>query len=719
MAIAKLSIDLEARLTKLESDLKQATALADKAASQMQASFKGLALTFTGLAGALSVGAIKGVFDRYVEGAANLQKLAIVAGTTTENMSGLAAVAKLSGTDVDQLSGGMVRLSAALSKSDDEAKGAGRAFAALQLDPAKLRTMDTAKALQEVAGAFSKVEDGSSKTALAVSIFGKAGAQLLPYLKELADSGGLVTKITTEQGIAAKEYEQNLKRLEVAQGAVAKTIASEVLPAASTFVKTLAELISNTDGVASAAKGLARDGSIRAWADAGAVGIANLIDALQLAKRLVIEIATPIERLGRNIYNVGAIAGIGGGSGTIEEKTQALAALKKESESYFAALDKRLENNRKTPDLFSDKLNAAFGRQTTDRFLSGKAALNEIEHPTKRKVVFAPDPDAGGSGRTKAAKAIDDGQRLVEQLRDRIRGMETLTELEKLESEIQDGKYKTATPRNLEIARGYAVEIDALKKVQEESAKAKQEFMAMSAEGARIFEESRTPIEALDARIEHLNELLNRGAISIETFGRAAQKAGEEFQAIKKPLDEMDQFAIQAARNIQDAFAEFLFDPFAKGTESMLQGFGNAIKRMIANAVAADLAKRLFGDLSKVDGVGGLVGKGLDWLKGAIPSANGNVFDSPGLSAYSGSVVSRPTVFPFARGIGLMGERGPEAILPLSRDGSGKLGVRGGGHSVVVNISMGAGAGASDVRRAGGAVAREVLGVLSNSRRFA
>lgn len=692
MAIAKLSIDLEARLTKLESDLKQAASLAEKAAGQMQSAFKGLALTFTGLAGALSVGAIKGAFDKYVEGAANMQKLAIVAGTTTENMSGLAAVAKLSGTDVDSLSSGMVKLSSSLSKAQDDAKGTGKAFALLGLDPAKLRTKDTAEALQDVAKAFARVEDGSGKTALAVQIFGKAGAQLLPYLKELADSGGIVTKITTEQGQAAKEYEQNLKRLEVAQGAVAKTIASEMLPAASTFVRSLAELITQTDGVAAAAKGLARDGSIRSWAETGATAIANMVDALQLAKRLIVEIATPIERVGRNIYNVGALAGIAGGSGSLEEKKQAFESLKKESESYFAGLDKRLENNRKAPELFSDRLNSAFARQPTDRFLAGKSALNAIDHPTKRKIDFSVS-EGGGGGRSKSAKAVDDGQRLVEQLRDRIRSMESLTELEKLESEIQDGKYKTATAGNLDLARGYAAEIDALKKTKEAAAQAKQEFMAMQTEGTRIFDEMRTPAEALDARVEHLASLLDQGAISMETFGRAASKAGEEFQKIKEPLSEMDQFAVEAAKNIQDAFANFLFDPFKDGTQGMLKGFGDAVRRMIANAVAADLAKRLFGDLGSGSGVGGLVGDGLNWLKTALPS-----FD------VGTPYVPRDMVAQIHKG---------ERIIPAAQN------IGSGGHSVSVTVNMGGSGAASDVRRAGGTIAREVLGALSSSRRYA
>lgn len=57
-----------------------------------------------------------------------------------------------------------------------------------------------------------------------------------------------------------------------------------------------------------------------------------------------------------------------------------------------------------------------------------------------------------------------------------------------------------------------------------------------------------------------------------------------------------------------------------------------------------------------------------------------------GISAFSGSVVSRPTLFPFANGIGLMGEAGAEAVLPLRRGPNGKLGVQAGGSGVTVNI---------------------------------
>lgn len=58
-----------------------------------------------------------------------------------------------------------------------------------------------------------------------------------------------------------------------------------------------------------------------------------------------------------------------------------------------------------------------------------------------------------------------------------------------------------------------------------------------------------------------------------------------------------------------------------------------------------------------------------------IPNAAGGVYRSAGLSQYSGSIVNRPTFFAFARGAAVMGEAGPEAILPLRRGANGKLGV--------------------------------------------
>lgn len=730
MAIAKLSIDLEARLTNLEAGLKQATSLAEQSAGKMQSAFKGLALTFTGLAGALSLGSLKGAFDKYVDGAVSMQRLAIVTGTTTENISGLAAVAKLSGTEVDQVQGAMVRLSAGMSKANDETKGMGAAFAALQLDPAKLKTMDTADALQEVAKAFAKVEDGSSKTAIAVAIFGKAGAELLPYLKDLASTGALVSKITTEQGQAAKDYQLALKQMELAQGSVAKTIAAELVPAASTFVQELARMVQQSETVRGSIGALAKDGSIRSWAEDAAQALALVADGFANVMHLMRFASIGGNVIKNAIGDMGAAGSIIFSGESQAVKEQAIQGLKAEQEKRTPALLKQIKDTWKagegsaTP--FSDRLSAAFANKGTDRFLSGKSALNAIEHPTKRKISFTGSgtdgATGGGGGRSRAEKAVDDGARLVESLRDQIRNTQELTEVEKLELAISDGKYKTATSANLEIARGYAKTLDQIhanNEAAEKEIKIQQERLAVFAEGARVFAETRTPVEALNIEIERLVKLLDSGALGegadgLELFGRAAQKAGKEFQAIKDPLSEMDQFAIQAAKNIQDAFAEFLFDPFKNGTQGMLEGFGTAIRKMIANAVAADLGKRLFGDIGSGGGVGGLFGDLIKGLMGYFPSSPSSFFgsDAPlgvipsGSFAVGTDYVPRDMVAQIHKG---------ERIVPAAENRPGEM----GGHSVSVVINMSNGGSANDVRRAGGAVAREVLGALSSSRRYA
>ena len=81
-------------------------------------------------------------------------------------------------------------------------------------------------------------------------------------------------------------------------------------------------------------------------------------------------------------------------------------------------------------------------------------------------------------------------------------------------------------------------------------------------------------------------------------------------------------------------------------------------------------------------------------VAGATPSAHGNILSGAGISSYSNSIVSEPTLFgfdrltPFARG-GIMGEAGPEAVMPLVRTSGGNLGVRAEGTGKqIVNVTV-------------------------------
>ena len=88
-------------------------------------------------------------------------------------------------------------------------------------------------------------------------------------------------------------------------------------------------------------------------------------------------------------------------------------------------------------------------------------------------------------------------------------------------------------------------------------------------------------------------------------------------------------------------------------------------------------------------GLSSLTSGGSNFFSGFAASAKGNVFGRNGIQKFArGGIVGGPTIFPFANGIGLMGEAGPEAIMPLRRGRDGRLGVEsaGGGVNVTVNV---------------------------------
>ncbi|EMW1812306.1 phage tail tape measure protein [Escherichia coli] len=141
--------------------------------------------------------------------------------------------------------------------------------------------------------------------------------------------------------------------------------------------------------------------------------------------------------------------------------------------------------------------------------------------------------------------------------------------------------------------------------------------------------------------------------------------------------------------NISDALAGNVVD-WRNWGSSILQ----EVSKILMNAAIVNGLKSLSKSMS---GTGGWLGTVGDWLSGAVANAKGGVYTSANLSAYSNTIVDTPTYFAFAKGAGLMGEAGPEAIMPLTRAADGSLGVRaignvngGGGfvYSPVYHISI-------------------------------
>jgi hypothetical protein len=210
--------------------------------------------------------------------------------------------------------------------------------------------------------------------------------------------------------------------------------------------------------------------------------------------------------------------------------------------------------------------------------------------------------------------------------------------------------------------------------------------------------------------------------LDLPTYLEAVDVAlGRTGDKTEKTLDTMDEFTKQAARNMQDAFADFLFDPFKDGLDGMLKGFGTMLQRMIAEAVAADLAKRIMGPSG--NGSGG-------WLDMAFTAASAYFGASSGsTSGTAPANVSRGGSFSTSfdgggftgmgpRSGGVDGKGGFPAILHPNETVIDHTRGQQAGQPVNITVNVASGA-PTEVRRAAGAGAREALGLFNRAQRYA
>ena len=151
-------------------------------------------------------------------------------------------------------------------------------------------------------------------------------------------------------------------------------------------------------------------------------------------------------------------------------------------------------------------------------------------------------------------------------------------------------------------------------------------------------------------------------------------------------------------RRIHDTFSA-TGGGIARLEKSLSAGLGRAIDGVVLDGmrlsdalkvVATSLVDTAYRAAVKpvANHFGGMLTAGVAQLFGGA-FANGAAFSQGRVTAFArGGVVDGPVHFPMRGGLGLMGEAGPEAILPLSRGPDGRLGVRAGGGAGPVNVVM-------------------------------
>lgn len=174
------------------------------------------------------------------------QELADQIGDSAEAVASLKAASDLSGTSLDSIASASIKLTTALSKTDDEAKGVGHALGAIGIELDEFKRQSPVDQIERVAQALSHYEDGAGKTAVANAIFGKSGAELIPLFNDLADGAERQVFLTQEQIEAADAYTKQVSRLSSELQDVATVTAAEAVPQLSLLVGILQDLVTYT-----------------------------------------------------------------------------------------------------------------------------------------------------------------------------------------------------------------------------------------------------------------------------------------------------------------------------------------------------------------------------------------------------------------------------------------------------------------------------------------
>ena len=243
--------------------------------------------------------------------------------------------------------------------------------------------------------------------------------------------------------------------------------------------------------------------------------------------------------------------------------------------------------------------------------------------------------------------------------------------------------------------------IESSKKIGEQMSNeisALKERQALMEETRNIALELNQTFASEDAArsLEALRMQLDIGNISFEQYREALGKIREQFAMFPGAVEQIDS-AMRALDNSIQASTRTL-GSFVREAETALREKLIEVPDLISSAFAGAIAygedlgdslRRLAQDIAYVVIKATL----LKSIFGLFGFADGGVFSGGNIVPFArGGIVDRPTIFPMAHGMGLMGEAGPEAVMPLTRTAGGELGVKadgnGGGEThITMNIN--------------------------------
>ena len=595
----------------------------------------GLSTAFKALGAALAIGAFAKSAQDALQLADAVGKLSTRTGVAANTLFAYRNAAELADVSNEQLNTGLLQLSKNMLEAAKGTETYASAFRALGVavtdESGQLRGAD--EVFEDIADRFAQLPDGATKAAVAMRLFGRSGAQLIPLLNGGSDA---LTKLGFGLSAEFTEKAQLFNDTMAGIGRRFREIQLQILdyflPTFQMIGDAFADLFQGSSGDWKAFGALIA-GVLRG---VGAAVYATIAGVRFLSRVIGDLVAIADAALKRDFGKVGEIATRG-----LKETG---AQFQTDRRNLSQLLGGGLANQRPDRTGYSRRLMG--GAFDVENLLGGGAAASDK------------------AAREKAAadkKAAEEAAKLAEAQRKGY--MASLLQLQVSQS-----------------ALAVAKEADPLKRLELEFEERKRLLMVEFAEAAQsslttaqdMNIERKLAIDLDALAIEKQKALEEATKSSGKTF---KESFGDKMEEYKKSLAD---FGGQAAGVVINAF---------QGMEDALTTFvttGKANFRDLANSIIADITRIAIRQAIIKPLVGALFPD--------VKSANGNVFAANGIVPFAkGGIVDRPMVFPFARGgIGLMGEAGPEAIMPLQRGPGGRLGVEasGGGQGVVVNVNV-------------------------------
>jgi hypothetical protein len=561
------------------------------------------------------------VLDRQLQSIAGFQDLADKIGDSAQEVASLKLAADLSGVSLENVASASVKLTTALSKMDEEGSGAGKALEAIGLKIEDFKRLSPVAQIDAVAKSMADFEDGASKTAVAVALFGKSGADLIPLLNDLAEEGKRQISLTGEQIKAADDYSKSVARLTSEVQTMVAVTAADAAPAMSGMVQILRDVFTYSKSSAES------------------------VDLLSIVLSSATEVLKTVVLIGSDVAFVFKQTGI-----EIGGMAAQLAALSRFDFSGFTAISDAMKEDSTRARAELD----AFQKKVMD----GKSAANDyflsFQKAQKKVLGFS----AAKTTDNKGSSQISDAQKYLDNLKQQEQAFANLSSEQKALADIESGRFKNISEnqkqaiinaaRELDLTRDLA-EIDKeLRKGVDDGNRARTKALNDQEDllKAMIDATPTVQLEKQRSEMQLLAKAFEDGRINAEQFTEAAStRLGIGMEKVNEQIKESKTLAEELGLTFQSAFE----DAITSGSS-----FGDVLKSLAKDVLKLIVRKQV------TEPVLGAV-RGLDFSKlfsfagGGYTGDGSRAGGMDGQGGYLAMLHPQETVVDHAKGQGMGG----------------------------------------------------------------